>query len=195
MTDRIVARWQDWDGVGLEHLVLKEDPAGIRAESAILATVDGEAIAVRYRILCDAAWRVRKAEIARVGDDRVIEFVGDGAGNWTDGAGVSQPQLQGAIDIDISVTPFTNTLPIRRLALKVGQSAEILGRLCPVAEPRSHYRSAALYPPRWGPLPIRVGRQRLHPRYRGRRPWPRDHVPGLVSAGPLEPHCPAPPNS
>ena len=126
MTNRIVARWQDWDGVGIEHLVLKEDPAGIVAESAILATADGEAIAVRYRIQCDSAWRVRKAEIARVGDDRVIELVGDGAGNWTDGAGVSQPQLEGAIDIDISVTPFTNTLPIRRLALKVGQSAEIL---------------------------------------------------------------------
>ena len=36
------------------------------------------------------------------------------------------PQLGGAIDIDISITPFTNTLPIRRLNLRTGQSEEIL---------------------------------------------------------------------
>ena len=30
-----------------------------------------------------------------------------------------------AIDIDISITPFTNTLPIRRLNLQRGQSEEI----------------------------------------------------------------------
>jgi len=30
------------------------------------------------------------------------------------------------IDIDLSATPFTNTLPIRRLKLKAGQSAEIV---------------------------------------------------------------------
>jgi hypothetical protein len=29
------------------------------------------------------------------------------------------------VDVDISVTPFTNTLPIRRLGLAPGESAEI----------------------------------------------------------------------
>jgi hypothetical protein len=36
------------------------------------------------------------------------------------------PQLAGAIDIDISITPFTNTLPIRRLRLETGQAEDIL---------------------------------------------------------------------
>ena len=35
------------------------------------------------------------------------------------------PGLDGAIDVDISATPFTNTLPIRRLQLAPGDSAEI----------------------------------------------------------------------
>lgn len=34
--------------------------------------------------------------------------------------------LAGAIDIDLSFSPFTNTLPIRRLNLPVGASAEII---------------------------------------------------------------------
>jgi len=125
-SNRIIARWQDWSGTGLEHLVLKETPNEVVAEAAILAKVDDEEIAVRYRILCDSSWRVRKAEIARIGDDRSVELVSDGAGNWMDAVGVAQPQLRSAIDIDISVTPFTNTLPIRRLGLKRGQSSEIL---------------------------------------------------------------------
>ena len=69
---------------------------------------------------------MRNAELGIVGDARKIEIAGDGKGNWTDGAGKSLPKLTGAIDIDLSVTPFTNTLPIRRLKLSAGQSAEIL---------------------------------------------------------------------
>ena len=35
------------------------------------------------------------------------------------------PALDGAIDVDIMATPFTNTLPIRRLDLAERQSADI----------------------------------------------------------------------
>jgi len=50
----------------------------------------------------------------------------DGVGNWVDGLATALPQLRGAIDIDISITPFMNTLPIRRLSLQTGQTEEIL---------------------------------------------------------------------
>lgn len=43
-----------------------------------------------------------------------------------DKLGTALPELNGAIDIDISITPFTNTLPIRRLNLRSGESYEIL---------------------------------------------------------------------
>jgi len=33
---KIVARWQDWTGTGLEHLVLTEEPDQVVAEAAIL---------------------------------------------------------------------------------------------------------------------------------------------------------------
>jgi hypothetical protein len=35
------------------------------------------------------------------------------------------PELDGCIDPDISMTPFTNTVAIRRLGLTVGEAAEI----------------------------------------------------------------------
>jgi hypothetical protein len=35
------------------------------------------------------------------------------------------PDLKGCIDVDFSLTPSTNTLPIRRLHLAVGESREL----------------------------------------------------------------------
>lgn len=122
----IIARWQDWSGKGIEHLVLKEGPEQIDADSAVLGTVDDRAFAARYKILCDANWRVRKVAIHEIGSELAAELASDGAGNWVDSSGAAQPQLAGAVDVDLSITPFTNTLPIRRLKLDKGQAQEIL---------------------------------------------------------------------
>jgi hypothetical protein len=121
-----IARWRDWAGTGIEHLVLTEDPDEIVAESALLGTTDvGSVYAMRYRIRCDPSWKVRELGISLVGETRRFELVSDGAGAWRNDAGVPMPELVGAIDVDLPVTPFTNTLPIRRLGLAVGASAEI----------------------------------------------------------------------
>ena len=60
-----------------------------------------------------------------VGTKEKIKLESDGHGNWSNDSGIIT-KLHGAIDIDISATPFTNTLPIRRLKLRKKQSAEIL---------------------------------------------------------------------
>jgi hypothetical protein len=44
MSRRIVARWQDWSGKNIEHLVVREDPDGIVADAAILATIDDDVL-------------------------------------------------------------------------------------------------------------------------------------------------------
>jgi uncharacterized protein len=126
MSKPIVARWQSWDGKGIEHLILREGPREVVAESVVVGSADSAPFAIRYRIRCDKYWRVRSAEIAPVGSDRKIEIEGDGNGNWSDASGKRLAKLAGAIDIDLSATPFTNTLPIRRLKLRAGQSAEIV---------------------------------------------------------------------
>ena len=123
----IIARWQDWSGRRFEHLVLKEDAGQIVAEAAVLGIMDDEVFAAPYKICCDAEWRVKHVQINEIGSDLTAELASDGAGNWTNGAGTAQPQLARAIDIDISITPFTNTLlPICRLNLQSGQAQEIL---------------------------------------------------------------------
>jgi uncharacterized protein len=128
MSKEIIARWQDWSGKGLEHLVLDEDPDEIVAEAAIIGTVDDELFGARYRILCDGAWQVTDVEVSQIGNERWIQLSHDGAGNWIDSSQNQNPieELRGATDVDISVTPFTNTIPIRRLKLNRGEAKEIL---------------------------------------------------------------------
>src|SRR5258708_37881111 len=67
MSRKIIVRWHDWSGKGIEHLVLHEGPDEIVADAAILGTAEDEVFAARYRILCDESWRVRKAGIAQIG--------------------------------------------------------------------------------------------------------------------------------
>ena len=125
MNKRIVARWQDESGKGLEHLTLAIGASGITVESTVLAAADEQFFVAHYALSCDHRWRVRDARISLPQDRRIVELRGDGAGNWTDGAGASLPELAGAIDIDITVTPFTNTLPIRRLDWTAGRAADL----------------------------------------------------------------------
>jgi len=121
----IVARWRDWDGDGLQHVLLRKQPDGIVANGVVLGTVEHAPFAVEFQIACDRYWRVKRVAATALGDQRRIMLTSDGAGRWYDESGRLQSRLAGAIDVDLTITPFTNTLPIRRLGLVAGQSADI----------------------------------------------------------------------
>jgi hypothetical protein len=48
-----------------------------------------------------------------------------GDGSWLL-AGQSIDEVEGCVDIDLGITPATNVLPIRRLNLAVGESADVV---------------------------------------------------------------------
>lgn len=128
----IVARWQDWAGEGLEHAFLLDAGGGPLVESVVIGEADGEPFAARYNIVCDEKWRTRSIGLSLIGANREgVSLASDGNGNWREleaevGELQPRPALSGAVDVDITCTPFTNTLPIRRLGLEAGQSADIL---------------------------------------------------------------------
>src|SRR5262245_18242364 len=108
MSETITARWTDWDGQGLEHLVLRIDDATSVAEGVVLTGGDSKVAAI-YRIQCNPRWRVRAAAVSLVEADRALMLTSDGIGNWFDEAHTPLRRLQGAIDVDLSMSPFTNT--------------------------------------------------------------------------------------
>ena len=109
--------WAAWDGRGLEHLALSTADGQVRADSLIVAMDDdGRPYRARYVVECDAGWAVQRARIEVLETPaRVMEVRADGRGRWTDAAGLALA-LDGCVDIDIYPSPFTNTLPMRRLA-------------------------------------------------------------------------------
>lgn len=125
-------RWAPWRGPGLEHLRLRRTPAGYLAESVVIGARNGRGFGLSYRILCDDAWRLREARLALVGQGQVLDLCADGQGRWWRRDGTRLPELDGCIDIDLSATPFTNTLPIRRLGLAEGESRALRVAYVPV---------------------------------------------------------------
>jgi uncharacterized protein len=117
-----VIRWRDHTGRGLEHFGVRSLPDAIRAESVV---VYGEQLeACSYIVECDLNWRFRRATIEVLGGRR-MELALSPADGWTRD-GVSLRGFGEAKEIDFVATPFTNTLPIRRLGLVPGQSADIV---------------------------------------------------------------------
>jgi hypothetical protein len=109
--------WAAWEGRGFEHLALRQEAAASRADSLIIAVDDdGRPFRARYVVECDGGWAVRRARIEVLEEPgRSLEIRGDGRGRWTDAPTGSPLPLDGCVDIDIYPSPFTNTLPIRRL--------------------------------------------------------------------------------
>lgn len=119
-------RWRRLDVRGREDAVFDPVPGGWRLTGELDVEEDGVAAHLRYRIDCDDGWRTREALVEGdvAGRDVRVALAADGAGGWS-GDGVPLPSLTGALDVDLGFTPATNTLPIRRLALAIGESRAV----------------------------------------------------------------------
>jgi len=125
MEDNVM--WVPLTGAGLEHLHLLQHDEGNAIDSVVIGMEQETPFRLWYEIHTDKDWKVRKCTLRLLGGGyQEITLHADGQGHWTDAAGVSLSALDRCIDVDISVTPLTNTLPIRRLSLQPGQSADLL---------------------------------------------------------------------
>ena len=119
-------RWRRLDVPGREEAEVAQSAGGWRLTGRLEAEEAGVSAQLRYRIDCDPRWHTRSALIEGEANGRPVRFdlTADGAGQWArDGSAL--PALAGALDVDLGFTLATNTLPIRRLALAVGESAPV----------------------------------------------------------------------
>jgi uncharacterized protein len=81
---------------------------------------------VRYRVEAGPDGLTRRVELELDGGATRRVLLADGAGRWRWQGGPELAEVAGSLDVDLTVTPATNTLPIRRLAtLGVGQAADL----------------------------------------------------------------------
>jgi uncharacterized protein len=121
------AFWRRIDEPGDDVCVLEPNGSGWRLEGVAVFRELGVAAGLTYRVDCDPAWLADEARVTGLlGSHRVdLEIVRHGLGQWSvNGAAVFG--LEETVDLDLGFTPATNTLAIRRLDLRVGESADDL---------------------------------------------------------------------
>jgi hypothetical protein len=118
--------WRDWSGYGLEHAALSKKARYIEVQSAVICGPIRAGFAALYSLKLDRGWCVIEMQASLLGTAESVYLRRTEEGHWFDGNNRSLLHLNGIFDVDLSITPFTNTLPIRRLRLGVGESAEIV---------------------------------------------------------------------
>jgi len=120
------AAWRHRDArEGFEVAFFQAKGAGMRVEGCTTAIQDGVAFAVRYAIEVDEGWRTRRARVwgHSPGGAGAVDLEADADGRWlVDGARAAH--LQDCRDVDLELSAFTNSLPVRRLRLAPGEEAE-----------------------------------------------------------------------
>jgi hypothetical protein len=120
-------RWKMQSGSGIEYLVLQKlqnQPQGYSADSVVTGENSEGPYGIHYSLQCDETWRTRSLSIEVIGGATLV-IHGDGEGHWNDEQLNNIPEIEGCIDVDIIATPFTNTLPIRRLTWHRGMQQHI----------------------------------------------------------------------
>jgi hypothetical protein len=116
---------KDQQGVGLEHLLLQERVA----DSVVLAFDETHGpFRLTYRLTWDESWQLHDAELAVATErsTRLLRLQTDGRGHWQGGDDRAIDALDGCMDIDIWPTPFTNSFPIRREPMAIGERRQFL---------------------------------------------------------------------
>src|SRR5688572_22396542 len=140
--------WRRMDTAGHDACRLSLSGGGSRLDGVATFQHEGEPACLVYEVDCDGAWRTRQGIVTGwIGTqefDYTIKLQANGT--WTVN-GVAVAALDGCLDLDLGFTPATNLFQLKRVKLRVGQTADV-----PVA---------------WFDLPV-AALQPVHQRYERR---------------------------
>jgi uncharacterized protein len=116
-----------FDNGSIEFATVSQVADGFLLTGTIVAIHQGEPLEVKYRIECHVDWRTRLVSVEQRRGFRHSALVisPDDQADWAAHGVDTIDSLNGCLDVDLELTPITNTLPINRLKLDVGQRAEI----------------------------------------------------------------------
>ena len=103
--------------------LLERAGRGWRLRGTVLTHEAEQPIEIHYGVTVDSTWATTDVAVQVAiagGDPRELSELGT---LWS--GTTRPPEYSNCVDVDLSFTPATNTLPIRRLGLGVGDWAEI----------------------------------------------------------------------
>lgn len=118
--------WTGREYYSLENCLIRNGETGWEITSTIIGSYQDKIYRVEYHIRTNADWQTVSVVIKSRHSDQVqdVSFQSDARGNWSSN-GKELPEFKGCMDVDIPLTPFTNTLPINRMKLEKHEEREI----------------------------------------------------------------------
>lgn len=124
MTETIL--WRRLDLPGHEIGRLGRSESGWELSGTAVFVHEGRPCELRYAVSCDGGWRTLAARVHGTAGDTPVDLeIGVGEDRRWYVGGTHRPSVAGCDDVDLGFSPSTNLLPIRRLALDVGEEAEV----------------------------------------------------------------------
>ena len=177
MVDKIIARWQDWAGEGIEHLVLRQtaSEASRNPRLSQSSRVNRWRCAIASDAISTGACAGSNSRASAMTIRMIIQMFGGLSSRATARepgpmARASHNRSSAARSISISRRRHSPTLCRFGVSLRSAENPSRFSSFTYCCRSHDYNRSAALHPPRRGgpPLSLRIGRQRLHARHRGR---------------------------
>jgi uncharacterized protein len=120
------ALWKTLYTPGHDTALLVETAEGHELSGMAVFAHDGQPARLFYKLDLNPDWSTRSGRVeGHAGTTRVEHWIERDALGWTLD-GVRQHGLAGVVDLDFGFTPATNCPQLKRMALEVGQSAEII---------------------------------------------------------------------
>jgi hypothetical protein len=118
--------WSGLEYCSLENCLVTTTETGTKINSVIVGKYGYKIYRVEYCIQTNEFWETLFFEVKSQHSNQIDYFTyqSDGKGNWMS-KGIPVPQFKGCLDIDIPLTPFTNSLPINRLKLNTQEVGQI----------------------------------------------------------------------
>jgi uncharacterized protein len=119
------AAWTRLDRPGRDVALLRPIDGGWLLQGAAVFDHDAESASVAYQVEADARWETKRGIVSGFLGGGTIQhgFERDNSG-WRV-KGVRVEGLEPLVDLDYGFTPATNVLQLSRIALKVGERAEV----------------------------------------------------------------------
>jgi uncharacterized protein len=121
----IIWKGINYDSLEYFKLTKHDDSDTYIADSKIIGCYEGKTYFIDYRLTINADWGIQSFQIESEVNSVKKTTIGEKKGNHWELNGVIETDFTDLKFIDISLTPFTNTLPIRNLKLEIGQHREI----------------------------------------------------------------------
>lgn len=122
MTSKVF--WDHLEQHGSECLVIREQGTKVDGAGTVVFLHNHHPQSFAYSVTMDGDWVTKKVEVSNLETGHSLLLHTDGEGDWYEGKELLL-ELSGAIDVDLSLTPFSNSLPINRFRWSEGEKREI----------------------------------------------------------------------